>query len=986
MKVDIVYNLFAFQSDVFLPNAFIVSQDKDGYLTHILQKATPATIGAFGLALDSTRERLFRLMDSLQPAELARPYQKKGRKPTPLEDLLNDKDNREVRRAISRQIDRLLDEWLRLITTHHYPLTWNAERKALVQDFILQPIAEPLQPMLFFRKTATGVDYQLRLTEAGRPWRIAERQVEALVNNPAWIMADYKLYRIEYVNGYLVKPFRDRDEVNIPAASVNAYFKNFILRVAAKVEIEAEGFAVQQFGRLEACRLEPVRHLFEDRWVLSVQMRYANATFNWNETRSQRLSLEVSADEVRIVQVRRDAEAEQRQLALLAPLGVAPSPDGSHYQLLPAAPATEDGKPLPDDTFAVVYWLARHKAALMAAGFEVVAPQVDEQEVQLHEARIEWGVAAGNDWLDLNGLVRVGEFSFPFLMLARHIRDGNRFYPLPDGSLFVIPEEWMARYRDVASLGQKSGEALRLAKSQYTLLYGIGLSESEAGIQSDSLAEVLPPEGLRAQLRPYQLEGFRWLVRLYQQGLGACLADDMGLGKTLQTIAALLYAKHSRKKKQSPTVEANYGNQLNLFGAPPDDHDFLNPLGALIIMPASLLYNWESEIRQFAPSLSVYQHVGPKRYKDTRLLARFDVVLTTYQTALRDEALLSAMTFEYVVLDESQQIKNRESKVYKSLSHFEARHKVSLSGTPIENSLADLWSQMQFINPDLLGGFTYFQKEFIYPIERQQDDRQKAKLRQLVQPYLLRRTKEEVAPDLPPLTTQLFYTEMSAEQRKFYEREKSAARNYLLDNFQPDSGQYRLLVVQTLTKLRQLVNHPILVNPDYERESGKFNDVVEQWEVVRKSGHKVLIFSSFVQYLELFRRHFEAVGAAYAWLTGDLSPKQRQKAINEFQQQAGVQTFLISIKSGGAGLNLTAADYVFILDPWWNPTTEQQAIARAHRIGQNRSVFALKFITKDSIEEKILKLREKKSQLAEDIIGQVEQMDFDRESLQFLLE
>ena len=493
----------------------------------------------------------------------------------------------------------------------------------------------------------------------------------------------------------------------------------------------------------------------------------------------------------------------------------------------------------------------------------------------------------------------------------------------------------------------------------------------------------MPGKKLKADLRPYQLEGVRWLIKLYRNGLGACLADDMGLGKTLQTISVLLYAKEQKAAAPDPAAT---GNQLDLFATSAGDEEFLQALNALIVLPASLVFNWEAEIKKFAPTLSIYKHVGQRRYTDIRLLRRFDVILTTYQTALRDEELLGQMEFEYIILDESQQIKNRESKIFHSVHDLRGKHRVSLSGTPIENSLSDLWAQMQFINPDLLGNYSFFKREFITPIERHQVEDKKLRLRNLVAPYMLRRTKEEVAKDLPPLTTQVFYSEMTPEQKKLYEREKSAARNFLLENYDANSPQYRILVLQSLTKLRQLVNHPRLVSEEYTKESGKFNDILEQWDTIRRSNHKALFFSSFVQYLSLFREEFEQRKQQFSWLTGDLTANKRVEEIKKFEANPEVQSFLISIKSGGTGLNLTAADYVFILDPWWNPTTEQQAIARAHRIGQDKNVIAIKFITKDSIEEKILKLQDKKSKLAEDIIENVNRAEFSRGDIEFLLE
>ncbi|MCI5084196.1 MAG: DEAD/DEAH box helicase, partial [Saprospiraceae bacterium] len=584
------------------------------------------------------------------------------------------------------------------------------------------------------------------------------------------------------------------------------------------------------------------------------------------------------------------------------------------------------------------------------------------------------------DWFDIYGQVEIGEFTIPFLALVKNIRQGDRFYRLPDNSYFLIPEEWMTRYKALAQFLKRDGKQLRLNKAQFTLLKEVGLGDVPTLEEEPENIDFTPSSLLKASLRPYQLEGVKWMVQLYQNDLGACLADDMGLGKTIQTIATLLHAK----ERKQPAAQSTAAPQLNIFQA--NDADFLNPLHALIVLPASLVFNWEREIQKFAPSLSVYKHTGTKRYKDMRLISRFDVILTTYQTALRDVDLLEELEYEYIILDESQQIKNKDSKVFKAINKLQARHKVSLSGTPIENSLSDLWAQMQFINPDLLGNFTFFKREFIGPIERKQDDAKKDQLRKLVQPYLLRRTKEEVARDLPPLSTKIFYTEMTPEQKRMYEREKSATRNQLLDNFESDNPKFKIMVLQSLTKLRQIVNHPKLVNEEYKRDSGKFNDILEHWDVIRKGGHKVLFFSSFVKHLNLFKEAFEKQNLPYSWLSGETSANKRVEAIEYFDKNPEVQSFLISIKSGGTGLNLTAADYVFILDPWWNPTIEQQAIARAHRIGQEKNVFAFKFITKGTIEEKILKLQERKTKLAEDIIEDVGKAQFSRNDLEFLLE
>lgn len=961
----IVYNLYELEEGIFLPNAYVVKQEADGVLTHMVQKATLTTLPGLGLKPTSNEKNLLDLIEQLQPAALEKKYNASRKKPLALAALLEEE---EIKKNLLGYIHRRLDQLLTEISRKQLPLTWDIERKVLVKNFLVKIHPNTIEPVLNFRRTPEGVHYRLRWSDGKKTKTFSSfNELHPITNHPAWIMADYQLYRIAHINGNMVKPFRQKDELFIPQNSTATYFRKFIVKVASQVDIQADGFEIEQHSNLLHARIEAVRHIFNDIWVLQIQMVYPNAYFDWRNQREKRTSLEILGEEIKIISIKRDKEAEDRQLALLQSFGLQ-NTEAGYFE--PIEKTT-------DDPFYVINWLSNHKQKLNQAGFEVALPEWEGQTINLSVPQISLNPQQENDWFDIHGEVVIGNFTIPFLAIARYIKDNNRFYPLPNGEIFLIPLEWMHRYQALAQFARKGSEGLRLARSQYTLLEEIGLATLPTS--ENSAVDYIPPSTLKAELRPYQLEGVRWLIGHFHNQLGACLADDMGLGKTLQTIALLLYAKD-----QKPREGTGNTTQLDLFSNP-GDFDFLQPLRALLIMPASLVYNWEREIRRFAPSLSIYNHTGPRRHTDARLLNRFDIILTTYQTALRDEKLLGQIEFEYIVLDESQQIKNRESKIFKSVSTLNARHKLSLSGTPIENALADLWSQMQFINPELLGSFPFFKQTFIGPIEKQNDETSKDRLRSLVQPYLLRRTKEEVAPDLPPLTTQLFYSEMTPEQKKRYEKEKSAARNLLLDHFQADNPQFRFQVLQSLTRLRQIANHPVLAQHDFEGESGKFTDVLEQWEVIRKSGHKVLIFSSFVQYLDLFRQNFEHQGLPYSWLTGDLDSKRRTAAIEKFESQATVQSFLISIKAGGAGLNLTAADYVFILDPWWNPATEQQAIARAHRIGQDKHVFAIKFIAKESIEEKILLLQEKKAQLAEDIIGETGKLAWSRDELAFLL-
>jgi SNF2 family DNA or RNA helicase len=388
-------------------------------------------------------------------------------------------------------------------------------------------------------------------------------------------------------------------------------------------------------------------------------------------------------------------------------------------------------------------------------------------------------------------------------------------------------------------------------------------------------------------------------------------------------------------------------------------------------MPTSLIHNWENEIRKFAPALKVHRHIGAQRNKSNNLasiIGHYDVILTTYGTLRNDSELLNSNEFYYLILDESQYIKNSSSKTYKSIIEIRSKHKLVITGTPIENSLSDLWSQLNFLNKGLLGSLPYFKREFITPIERKKDEERQEKLQKLIRPFVLRRTKEEVASDLPALTEQIRFCEMTDEQREIYDSEKSAIRNAILKNIESNGlKKSALVVLQGLTKLRQLANHPSLVTKENNQESGKFDEIYNCLVNLLAEKHKVLIFSSFVKHLELLQAKIESQNWKYSLLTGKTT--DRQEVIRQFQDDPDNHIFLISLKAGGVGLNLTSADYVFIIDPWWNPAAENQAINRAHRIGQDKKVFVYRFITEDSIEEKIQILKSKKSALAEKFIG-----------------
>lgn len=978
--MQVILNLSPLIENLFLPTAYLVEEDGDRGLTHLLKRATPNVLASYGIVPTPALESLLETVERLSVAQLERKFKPpKTRVVVPLKTLLSQKETREViEKYLHREVGLLLTEAVK----NQLPIALQAERSSLVQSALLHPVAEPLVPHLFFRKTTEGIEYRLTLGTEAEQWPIREHGVVPLTNTePAWIAARQQLFRVEGINGSMVRPFTLKDSISVPAAHVKTYFQKFVLKAAARARVEAEGFEVHRIFSFQGACLELIENLFEqETWKFRLSFDYGNTSVAYSEHRERISSLLQTTDdgnELAVQVVQRDREKEGALTAQLHRLGL--SEEQRHFYLRDTQSLTE-----------VLEWLIKHQALLESMGVRVKAPVVSGHCLVLAPHELQLRAEASGDWFDVSGEVQIGSHRVPFHEFVPYLRSGNPYYPLEESLYFRIPDEWFARYSTLTQHLHTHGQRPRLPKALYSLLpETLLLADSkEADLQPITPEKIAysPPPELKATLRPYQLHGVKWLLACEQQGFGACLADDMGLGKTLQTIAVLLYLK--QQTKANPT-DSNSGNvsveltrQLSLFEPHQSE---IRPLQALVILPTSLVFNWRRELEQFAPSLFVYVHTGTGRLRDLRAIAGHDVVLTTYHTARQDLLLLGRMSWRVIVLDESQQIKNHQSEISRVVRSLKGRFKISLSGTPIENSLADLWTQMEFINPHALGSFREFKKRFLLPIEKRRDDKAKQRLFEIVRPFFLRRTKEEVAPDLPDKSEQVFYSEMPPEQYRAYEQIKSAIRNQILTLF--DNPQTRAQALNELMRLRQMANHPALLEPESNLPSGKFEDILSHWENARRSGHKVLFFSSFEKHLQLFRSYFEQQGHAFAWLTGSTPKPARTREVDRFQMQSNVQAFFMTLKAGGVGLNLTAADYVFILDPWWNPFVEQQAIARAHRIGQKKPVTVIRFIARNSIEEKILLLQQRKQQLGQALFeGSREVPDLSREDVEMLLE
>jgi non-specific serine/threonine protein kinase len=599
-------------------------------------------------------------------------------------------------------------------------------------------------------------------------------------------------------------------------------------------------------------------------------------------------------------------------------------------------------------------WLTGSAPKLIAQGYEIFGEDALVNKRLIKERpKLRLDVFSDIDWFDLDGDVSFGEEKISLDQLLDSLDRNEKFIKLSSGKLGVIPDKWISLLSPLSGLLKKDGGRRRAAISQIPLIEAMleladkakaddnFMKKRASFMEFKGLKDYPIPKRLIGTFRDYQKAGYNWLMFLNEFSLGGCLADEMGLGKTFQVLAMLLQEQ-----------EKGYN------------------VPSLIVVPTSLVFNWVGEVKKFAPSLKVYVYHGSERDKDIAKLFsdKTDIIITTYGTLRSDLDNFRNRMFHYIILDESHHIKNPLSQNTKAVNSLQAHHRLAITGTPVENNSLELWSQFAFINPGLLGDMEYFRKTFVKSIVKDKDKSKADALKVMTSPYILMRKKETVAKDLPDKQIATLYCDMDTSQRTVYDQWKNRFRKEISISIERVGlMQSKIKVLEGLTKLRQLCNHPVLLDEGYIGGSGKFEILTEQIEEVAESGHKILVFSSFVKMLNLLRDHFEGKGIMCSYLDG--STDNRQEVVNEFQHNPDLKVFLISLKAGGVGLNLTQADYVFIVDPWWNPAAEMQAIDRAHRIGQKNKVFVYKAITKDSVEEKILELQESKKELVRNVIS-----------------
>ncbi|TKG95927.1 DEAD/DEAH box helicase [Puteibacter caeruleilacunae] len=914
-------------------------------------------INSLDYDFSSEERKIIHYIENYSDERLSKKFSpKKG-----LQNFFQDIDDTYFHTTITPYIEQQIFQAIQLIGANNIRLFLKASKYInLYDEDLIQIMSTEGTATFNFQRFFDGIRYNLQLFHNSKEINFKQKKVIMLTNSPCTLVSNGKLYTFSKLKGKNLFPFLTKPFITIPKNVEDKYFRTFVLNTIRDHQVTAQGFSIEETVPRKKTFL--TINTVDGYPALQLKFRYGNREFNACEQSDDSVYLQVIQDDYRFFKFKKDLKWEKTTIEWLEERGMT---CGEHT----LCPKSSEKLPPEELYYRSMDWLNEHREALEQNDIHI-SHRTTERKYFVGEQKLTLEVKSIDDWFDIYAKVQFGEFFIPFIRLKKHILAGIREFELPNGEIAILPEEWFKRYKDLLPFSEELGETLRFQKHHFNLLQdnltGIDKKYKEKFEQlskENAKVEAEVPAGINASLRNYQAEGFSWMYQLRNNNFGGCLADDMGLGKTIQTLTLL-------QKVSSPRAElvSSDSNGSTLFAE--EAQQEIQP-ASLVIVPTSLVHNWNNEIAKFTPELKCYKHVGINRKKALNidaLINGYDIILTTYGTIRNDYQLFENHTFHYIILDESQYIKNPTSKIYQAVIRLQSNHRLVLTGTPIENSLSDLWSQVNFLNKDLLGSLAFFKREFIVPIEKKNDEEKQQQLQSLIHPFILRRTKEEVAKDLPPITHQTRHCVMTPDQKSKYEEEKSQIRNSILQNIESHGIQKSaLLVLQGLTKLRQLANHPMMIDAETNMDSGKFNEIIRAMSNLMAENHKVLVFSSFVKHLEILENAFQKKKWKTAILTGQT--RDREEAVRDFQENDDTRIFLISLKAGGVGLNLISADYVFIVDPWWNPAAENQAINRAHRIGQDKKVFVYRFISKDTIEEKIQVLKEKKSQLSEKFIN-----------------
>lgn len=969
---EIVYSIFSHEYLGLLFESFAVQLDDRGRLSLAYQNISSSNAPEFDSGMDKSDYELIKLMDSMQPEVVVKPYMKKGNI-RPKEFLQKIFDGK----TPDKTIQELLFKNLEIKRSKILPLLMGKRLFEMGSDgtptwreITVNP--EPASITFHFEKGEFNTQYYPRVKFKGEPLDWQHKGGYLICKDPAWLIVNQQLYHFgNKVDGKKLQPFLTKSRIMVERKFEPQYYRKFVSALITQFDVVAKGFDIHtEQGTPEALLTfkelpggagsdlfgGEIESINED--IIVFQLRYKYGEFDFEimskdqEGSGNSCRFEENDGNFTFWKTVRTEQVEKKFETILKKKQMVFS-HGKYA--LPKTKAFE--------------WLGNNEDYLRDNKIKIEQRgSLSGKTFHIGRAQIAIEVNENIDWFDVKAQIKFGVYLVPFAKIRKLIIQGKSEFELSNGETAVIPSSWFVNYSDLFNfIEERSSEELVLRKHHLAFarelqngeLIQLNLSLKLERLRNfDAIDDYVLPENFDGILRPYQHAGYNWLRFLNEYQFGGCLADDMGLGKTVQTLALLAHEK----------IE--------------------NPgFTSLLVMPTSLIYNWELEAQKFTPDLKILVYSGSQRIKDPWKFRGYDIVLTSYGIVRLDIDILKDFYFNYVILDESQAIKNPTSNIALAVNKLKSKRRLILTGTPVENSTMDLWSQMNFVNPGLLGNQALFKKQYLQPIEKENNRDKAGRLNAMIKPFILRRLKSQVAKDLPEKLTNVKYSDMTSDQEKVYEEVKSYYREKIIGELAGGGrGSQQFTLLRGLTQLRQIANHPKLVREDYKDGSGKLEDITYMLQETISEDHKVLVFSQFVRHLSIIREYLDEQNIPYAYLDG--STKDRQAQVEKFQQDENVKVFLISLKAGGVGLNLTKAEYVFLLDPWWNPAVEAQAIDRAHRIGQENKVIIYKFITRGSVEEKIMALQDRKLALAGELISNEESFvkSLDNDDIRALLD
>ncbi len=912
---------------------------------------------------------IIEISHSLSYAGLNKRFNKKNTKVS-FQEFLNTIDKK-TSNFINAYIEKKQIAITQIIKNNKPLLFIIPDRNSNIYDDNLIHIAqETVRTKMMFEKKADTLHYSLQVFHNKIPIDLHDDSIIVLSNKSPILIHKNSMFWFEKkeFNGNKLKPFLTKSEIVVPSKLESVFFEKFIKPSIRNFNCNVKGFKLHELKIDPQAELYIEKTIFGD-FIFTPYFLYHTYKIPYYSKQKSFVDVIEKNGKYALESMQRNHTVENTYLEKLKSVGL--NKNNKYFTL---DKTTKDKY----DFFELIRNIIPH---LHQKGFKIIN-QLFLKEVSYNSPKLNYKSHQKQDWFDLNIRVQFDEFEIDFIQLKNHILNHINEYKLPNGTIAIIPNAWFSQLSAFAKR-TKGENQTSILKTHLKLLENNTIIQPDKKIKKsirefELNKDVHLPKNSIAKLRGYQKTGYQWLYHLTQHQFGVCLADDMGLGKTLQVITLLqqYFETHSKPSKNDNSKKKNDHTsnfQLSLFDKvlTVNQNDKNNNLekssellfkSALLVVPKSLIFNWIIELQKFAPELtySIY-HTLDREENLKYVIHQKNIIITTYGVVRRDIDLLKNQQFSYLILDESQAIKNPNSKTYQAVINLDSQYRISMTGTPIENNLIDLWSQMNFLNHHILGDLNYFEKVYRIPIQNDTEASELDELRTIINPFILRRLKKDVAKELPGKIEQTIYCEMHSEQLELYEKEKSVIRNKLM------SGKNNYMdVLAILNRLRQIAIHPSLIDIKSKMTSGKFETIVQYIEGIIEQGDKFLIFSSFIKHLELFKQHFKNQNIAYSMLTG--KDNNRQEIVDRFEKADSIKPFLISIKAGGVGLNLTSANYVFIIDPWWNPFVERQAIDRTHRIGQDKNVMVYRFISKDSIEEKILFLQQSKIKMSDTLI------------------